>query len=153
MDIGCGAGTSTRALVGAGFETVAIEPSAAFLEIARKDAPEATFVNASVYDVDIPSCDAVIAIGEPLTYHDPDADAPARLCRLFRRVSEALSPEGVLIFDMIVVGDETLANKTWLEEDDWAVLAETTEDRATGSLARRIVTFRKHGGHFRRNNL
>jgi trans-aconitate methyltransferase len=43
VGVGCGAGVSTKALVDAGFETLAIESSAALLDIARRCAPSARF--------------------------------------------------------------------------------------------------------------
>ena len=43
IDVGCGAGVSTKALVEAGFDTLAIEPSAALLALAREAAPTARF--------------------------------------------------------------------------------------------------------------
>ncbi len=54
VDVGCGAGVTTRALVRAGFEVVAIEPSPALLERARSAAPEATFHLGSAYEVGLP---------------------------------------------------------------------------------------------------
>src|SRR6478752_2032123 len=74
IDIGCGAGITTRALVDAGFETLAIEPSASLLARAREAAPAATFRQASAYATELVPCDAILALGEPLTYHAPDDD-------------------------------------------------------------------------------
>jgi SAM-dependent methyltransferase len=151
LDVGCGAGNSTRALLDAGFRVIAIEPSASLLEIARRKAPEATFLHASAYDVEIPVCDAVIAIGEALGYHEPGTDALASLRHFFRTVHSALSPHGMLIFDLIVSGRESLEQKTWFAGDDWAVLVDITEDRESSSLTRKITTFRKRGEDYRRD--
>ncbi len=51
IDVGCGAGVSTRSLLDAGFDALAIEPSEALLAVARDTAPGARFEPASVYDV------------------------------------------------------------------------------------------------------
>src|SRR5690242_6760543 len=74
-DVGCGAGVTTSSLVAAGFETTAVDPSPDLLAIARVNAPSAMFLNASAYDLELQTCDAVLAIGEVLTYHAPEVDA------------------------------------------------------------------------------
>ena len=58
VDVGCGAGPLTEALVEAGFETTGIDSSAELLAIAQAAAPTAHFINASIYDVEIPRCEA-----------------------------------------------------------------------------------------------
>src|SRR5512146_1983580 len=62
VDVGCGAGISTRALVDAGFDTRAIEPSASLLAIARSTAPGARFELGSVCDVALEPCDAILRL-------------------------------------------------------------------------------------------
>jgi SAM-dependent methyltransferase len=151
-DVGCGAGTSTRALIEAEFEVIAIEPSASLLKIARKNAPGARYVQATVYDLELPFCDALIALGEPLTYHDPGSDAIGSLRQFFRAAHKAMPPQGMLIFDLIVSGRERLARRTWSTGDDWAVLVLITEDHESSSLTREITTFKKHGAKYRRGH-
>jgi SAM-dependent methyltransferase len=60
VDVGCGAGPLTLALVEAGFEVTAIDISAELLAIARAAVPAAHFINSSVYDVEIPACEATL---------------------------------------------------------------------------------------------
>jgi len=143
VDVGCGAGISTRALVTAGFDTCAIEPSASLLAIARNAAPGARFEFGSVYDVALEPCEAILALGEPLTYHGPDVDADARLRTFFERAARALAPGGLMIFDLIEAEGAPLDARGWLSGDDWAILYETREDRAARRLTRVIETFRR----------
>jgi SAM-dependent methyltransferase len=150
MDVGCGAGPLTAALTAAGFEVTAIDQSAELLDIARKAVPAAHFINASVYDIELPTCEAVLAVGEPLTYHDRDADADRLVERFFRRVSEILPPGGMLIFDVIELGKPSLTGRFWSSGDDWAVMVDTTEDQSTRTLVRDIETFRRIGDLYRR---
>ena len=151
VDVGCGSGITTRALVAAGFETFAIEPSAALLERARRAAPGATFAQASAYEVALPPCDAILALGEPLSYHEPDVDADARVRRFFQAAAAALSAGGLLVFDVIVTGEPTLDARSFARGDDWAVLYETREDAAARRLTRDIETFRRtESGLYRR---
>jgi len=126
LDVGCGAGPLTKALVAAGFDVTAIDTSADLLELARANVPTAHFVHASVYDVPIRGFDAVVALGEPLTYHAEGADADQLVSRFFQRVAEALPPGGMLIFDVIGLGEPPLSSRTWRSGEDWAVLVETT---------------------------
>jgi SAM-dependent methyltransferase len=152
VDVGCGAGVTTKALVEAGFETLAIEPAPALLAIAREAAPGATFLRTSAYVAELPPCDAVLALGEPLTYHHPDADADGLVRAFFRKVAGALRGGGVLIFDLIESEGEALDARGWASGPDWAVLHESREERATSYLVRRIETFRRmHEGAYRRS--
>jgi SAM-dependent methyltransferase len=146
VDVGCGAGVSTKALVDAGFDTLAIEPSAALLELARRAAPSAEFRQASAYHVALPSCDAILALGEALTYHDPTEDAAAHLRGFFGNASRALRKGGLLVFDLIETGDESLDARAWKAGPEWAVLSASAEDRELMQLTRVIETFRDAGG-------
>jgi SAM-dependent methyltransferase len=146
VDVGCGAGVSTRALLQAGFHTVAIEPSPALLALAREAAPEAEFYLASAYDAALPACDAVLALGEPLTYHDRQADADTLLRHFFRKVRQALGAGGLFVFDVIEAEGASLHARGWVSGPDWAVLHETREQPSEGRLSRSIETFRRFAG-------
>lgn len=141
LDVGCGAGVTTRALVEAGFETTAVEPSGALLRYARAAAPAARFVQTSAYEIEMPPCEAVLAVGEPLTYHAPGTDAQALLRAFFAKVAAALPPGGLLVFDVIEAAGPSLDARAWKSADDWAILYETKEDRGAARLTRTIETF------------
>jgi SAM-dependent methyltransferase len=125
-----------------------VDPSPHLLAIARASAPGATFVNASAYDLELARCDAVLAIGEVLTYHAPDVDADARVRTFFRSVARALAPGGRLVFDLIDADGLSLDAKGWRSEAEWTILWETREDG--GRLTRSIETFiRGDDGRYR----
>jgi len=151
MDVGCGAGPLSKALTDAGFDVTGIDTSAELLEIARANAPNAHFIHASAYDVAIRDYDAVVAMGEPLTYHHETAEADDRVSRFFQRVAKALPLGGKLIFDVIGLGEPSLAGRTWRSGNDWAVAVETTENQSERTLARNIETFRRIGDLYRRS--
>jgi SAM-dependent methyltransferase len=151
MDVGCGAGPLTKALIDAGFDVTAVDTSAELLDLARAHAPTTHFVHASAYDVPIPACDAVVALGEPLTYHPEAADADSLVSHFFQRVAAALPAGGMLIFDVIGLGEPSLAGRTWMSGDDWAVLVDTTENQTEKTLVRNIEIFRRVGEHYRRS--
>jgi SAM-dependent methyltransferase len=143
MDVGCGA---------AGFEVTAVDTSAELLELARANVPTANFVHASIYDAQIRDYDAVVAIGEPLTYHPEGGDADILISGFFQRVADTLPPGGLLIFDVIGLGEPCLAGRTWSSGDDWAVLVETTENQTEKSLVRNIEVFRRVRDAYRRSH-
>lgn len=150
VDVGCGAGPLTAALVDAGFEATGIDNSAELLEIARAAVPRARFLHTSVYDAEMPSCEAIVALGEPLTYHAADADADTLVKGFFERASHALPPGGMLIFDLIELGEPSLSGRFWRSGDDWAVLVDTKEDQGSRTLVRNIETFRRVDQFYRR---
>jgi hypothetical protein len=137
---------STKAFVDAGFETLAIEPSGALLELARQNAPRARFQQASAYDAALEPRDAVLAFGEALTYHEASDDAEARVRGFFERAAGALSSRGLLVFDLIETGDPPFNARGWRAGADWAVLSASREDVETQRLTREIETFRDVGG-------
>lgn len=151
VDLGCGAGVSTKAFVKAGFDTLAIEPSAALLALAREACPAARFQQASAYDVNWEPCDAILALGEALSYHPPSEDAEARLQRFFHDAHQALASGGLLVFDLIETGEPALNARAWKAGPDWAVLSASHEDAVKSRLTREIETFRDLGsGEYRR---
>jgi len=141
LDVGCGAGVSSRVLSDAGFDVVGIDPSEALIEHARRAAPQATLRVGSAYDDPLPAADAILAIGEPLTYHPPDSDADAALSGFFRAAATALPGGGMLAFDVIVAEGEPLDARGFKSDRDWLLASETTEDRIAGRLVRRVETF------------
>jgi hypothetical protein len=125
-----------------GLEVTGIDSSAELLAIARAAVPRARFVNASLYDAQIPACEAVVALGEPLTYHAEDADADRLVQGFFQRLAGILPAGGMLIFDVIELGEPSLSGRSWNSGEDWAVLVETREDQGSRTLVRNIKTFR-----------
>jgi SAM-dependent methyltransferase len=137
-------------LVEAGFEVTGLDSSPDLLAIARTNVPTARFVNASIYDAEIPACEAIVALGEPLTYHTEDANADSLVQNVFRRASAVLPPGGMLIFDVIETGEPSLAGRSWNSGEDWAVMVQTSEDQASRALVRTIETFRRVDHLYRR---
>lgn len=150
VDAGCGAGTLAAILIEAGFDVAGIDVSSQLLAIARADVPGARFIEASIYEQEIPACEAILAAGESLTYHADAADAERQAGDFFQRAAAALPIGGMLIFDVIETGEPTLAGRSWSAGEDWAVLVETTEDQDARTLVRTIETFRRVDNLYRR---
>ena len=152
VDLGCGTGILARHLVDGGYDVLGIDPSAAMLRIAARVAPAARFIRGRAEDCELPACVAVLATGEALTYLSPRAAPAAHLRRQIHRVSQALIPSGLFVFDAIVEGDATsMKYRTWRACDDWAVLADVAEDLRAHVVARHITTFVRVRSMFRRS--
>jgi SAM-dependent methyltransferase len=148
VDLGCGSGIWARALLDAGYDVLGVDVSADLLALARARAPGARFVRGSAYDVDLPPCTAVTALGEVLNYGAP----PHALPRMFRRIHAALRPGGMFVFDLVGPGRAgARPRRTWHEGDGWLLCVETSEDRKRCELTRRITVFRRSGRSWRRS--
>jgi SAM-dependent methyltransferase len=153
VDLGCGSGIWAGELVQAGYSALGIDTSPAMVALARTVAPAARFVQASLYDADFPACDAVTAIGEPLSYVPAEMETPPPLSGLFGRVARALRPAGLFLFDVIVPSPGRLMNtRSWRAGDDWAVLVHASEEPERRLLTREITTFRRVGEAYRRSH-
>jgi SAM-dependent methyltransferase len=152
VDLGCGGGLSARAFSQAGYRVLGVDISPAAIAIARQRVPDAKFRVESLFDTEIPTCNAVTSIGECFNYRfDPQSDLQL-LVRLFERVYQALAPGGMFIFDIAEPGQlDGKTSKGFTEGKDWIVLVEKEEDRELSTLVRRIVTLRKIGEHYRRD--
>lgn len=154
VDLGCGSGLWARKLVGTGYRVLGIDISGAMIELARDRAPEAEFRVESLFETDIPPCEAVTAIGEVVNYLFDPGNNRQELVHLFRRVYDALAPGGVFVFDAAEPGQVapgTVA-KSFTEGTDWVVLVEKEEDADQKILTRRISTFRRTGEYYRRSD-
>jgi SAM-dependent methyltransferase len=149
VDLGCGSGVTTSALAAAGHEVLAVDSSGAMIELARRAAPGARFIQASALDVPFPDgCVAIVAVGEVLNYTEESLDP------FFTRAFAALEPGGLLVFDLAGPGRVPGGGpaRSWYEGSDWAILVETTEDADSATLTRRMTTFRELAGSWRRGH-
>jgi len=147
VDLGCGSGIWAAELTRHGYEVLGIDISRPMIELARKRAPKARFINASFLRAKLPTCDAVTAIGECFNYTFDRGNNMKELARLFRRVHDALRPGGVCIFDIAEPG--RALRRAHALGKDWAILfeAEATHDL----LIRRMTCFRQIGELYRRS--
>ena len=151
VDLGCGSGLSVAELVQAGYSVLGVDISAAMIAIARDRVPHAQFQVASLFNVEIPPCSAVISISECFNYlFDPNH----QLKQVFQRIYRALAAGGLFIFDIAEPGQITSATpvKSFTEGEDWIVLVEKQEDPEQRIFTRRIITFRQVGDTYRRDD-
>jgi hypothetical protein len=118
------------------------------VRLARAVAPAATFRVGSLATTPIPDCDAIVSVGEVVTY--VRGGLPA-LRAFFRRSFAALRPGGVLVFDFIASArGRTYPPKT-LTGRGWRIAVSATFDPSTRILTRQMTTTRTVGGRTRRS--
>jgi len=151
LEIGCGTGLLTRALIDAGHTVIATDGSPAMLELARDLVPEADLRLVVLPDDPLPEADAVVGVGHTLNYL-PDA---AAIDRGLIAVAEALRPGGLIALDLcdLAYGAARAdAPPVARVEDDWAIvtrLSRPSPDR----FVRDITTFtREDSGAWRRDD-
>jgi SAM-dependent methyltransferase len=151
VDLGCGSGIWARALTDAGYEVVGVDISSAMIELARQRVPEATFHVRSFVEFPMPACRAVTALGEVFNYLFDPKNSLRTLRRVCQRVFDALTPKGLLVFDVAEPGRCEGLTQRFMEGEDWTCLVEYRQDVGRRRLTRRIVSFRKVGDAYRRH--
>jgi SAM-dependent methyltransferase len=153
IDLGCGSGIWLRDLIRSGYSAAGVDPSPAMIRLARKVAPSAALHRASAWDLDLPPCDAVTALGDVLGYLPSGRGRAPSFLRLFRRVAASLRPGGLFLFDLLVEGrGGPMEYRSWGEGRDWTVLIDVEEDVRRRRLTREITTFRRVNDMFRRSS-
>jgi SAM-dependent methyltransferase len=150
LDLGCGGGQLSQRLLREGYSPVGVDVSAAMIRLARKRVPAARFIHGSISSVRWPRCAAAVAIGEVFNY----LPSPRAMERALRNVFRALAPGGILVFDVKepLPGLEKTVRTSARWGRDWAISVEVEEDPSRSRLVRRIITFRKKGSSYRRND-
>jgi SAM-dependent methyltransferase len=143
VDLGCGSGIWSAALLKAGYEVLGIDASGELLEIARRRAPAASFVRGSLFDAPLPPCAAVTSIGECVTYGPDPHAGRAAFVALLERIGAALRRGGVLVFDVVTPGREP--RRTWNEGTDWIICVDGRPDPDAGTYRRAMTVFRRGG--------
>jgi SAM-dependent methyltransferase len=154
VDLGCGSGLLASALTKSNYRVLGVDISEALIAIARTRVPDAEFRVESLFKTQIPSCNAVISVGECFNYlFDTDNNCQI-LGQLFERIYKALTSGSVLVFDIAEPGQVAPGSvtKSFTEGKDWIVLVEKEEDRERSILTRRIITLRRVGEHYRRDD-
>jgi SAM-dependent methyltransferase len=153
VDVGCGSGVWARELTERGYEVLGIDISASMIRLARRHAPSAKFMVGSFLGADLPPCDAVTSMGECVNYAFDLTSGKHGLTQFFHRAYQALRPGGILVFDIVEPGlvPHLGPQRRFLEGPDWAILLDVREDRRRNVLTRQIVSFRRIGNLYRRD--
>lgn len=138
VELGCGTGITTELLTQAGYDVLGIDVSPDMLDIARRRAPAARFLRASLWDAELPTCTAVTALGEVVNYMADERAGEERLQELVGRIHAALAPGGLFLFDFATPGRGT-GSVDVREGDGWRIESVAVEDPATRTLERRMT--------------
>jgi SAM-dependent methyltransferase len=138
VELGCGSGILARELTRAGFAVLGYDASPAMIALARETAPQAQFDVGAFDEVEMPQCNAVVAMGEVLNYATFE-----RVRALVAKVNTKL-----LLFDVAERGAYPPYDERRVEGGDWSVIAIKESDG--DHLTRRILTFRADGDTMRR---
>ena len=147
VDLGCGGGPWLARLADEGYETCGIDVSPNMIKQAKRISPRSDFICGSFADVEIPKCDAVTSLGEPLNYLNS-----GRLARrTIRNVFAALRSGGLFVFDVRHPSARAVDPKNHnMLDEDWFCYARIEENGS--QLTRHITTFRRIGNNrFRRD--
>lgn len=151
VDLGCGSGALAEQVSVTGHPVFGVDLSPTLLRLASRRVPSGKFVLGSIYATPLPEAGVVTLIGEVVNYVDDGHPTQADLADLVRRIHAALEPGGLLIFDAAEPGRQgNLPSQTFRHGPDWSVTIEAREDPAAGTLTREIVTFRRAGDLYRR---
>lgn len=76
VDLGCGSGLSAQEFVKANYQVFGVDISESMIDIARTRVRGAKFQLGLLFQIEIPSCQAVTSIGECLNYlFEPNSDS------------------------------------------------------------------------------
>jgi SAM-dependent methyltransferase len=151
VDLGCGTGILARALVRAGYDVLGVDLSPEMIRLARRTAPQASFVCGSYLDVDLPRCAAVTSIGQSLGYTFDPRVGTATLATTIARIATALVPGGLLLCDLNTpVPTDQAPQLHFRHEPQWTLCVRTVIGERV--LTRDITVFRRHGAGYRRSD-
>lgn len=120
LEIGCGTGQLTRALVGRGLQVTAVEPGQNLISIAGKVDGEVTFVNRRFEDAELPERFPAAFSASAFHWIDPDVS--------WQKVAESLAPGGLLaLIQYVGVQDEQADDEALMD-----ALAEAAPEIAAG---------------------
>ena len=154
VDLGCGSGLTAQRLTEAGYDVLGVDISPEMLALARINAPDATFVEASLFDVEIPPCAAVTAIGESINYAIGSSTTRSDIAGFAQRVFDVLLPGGLVMLDAAGPGriEPGARNDARFEGDDWALFVRTEGSDDGRSLIRETMLFLREGELWRRSD-
>lgn len=149
LEIGCGSGLLTKYLVDAGHTVIATDASQAMLDIARDHAPGAAgFEILALPDDPIPSVDAIVSIGHPISYLDTEEE----IWRALQNIGRAASFFALDICDLEWGSFRTEQDLHARVADDWAIITRLSQP-PPNKYVREMTTFlRNDDGTWRRSD-
>jgi len=149
LDVGCGSGRLARKLLGTGFAVQGVDASPAMIDLARAQAPGATFEVVRLPHV-LPQADAVVSTGHVLNY----LDTPDDITEALRDLARAVAPGGLLAIDLLTERFAAQRDASPLHaqvHDDWVIVTRYSRPRPE-RFDRDITVFRRVDDAWRRTD-
>ena len=130
-DLGCGSGVWAEQLATNGYDVTGIDLSPEMIRMARKRVPSGKFILDSFLNAPIRNSALITSLGECFNYlFDKRMNNRGSLGTLFQRCYDALEPNGMFIFDMLVWEEKTyFPYKNFTQGKEWSVMVEAAIDR------------------------
>lgn len=125
-----------------------VDISKDILEIARKKAPLAKFINASLHSYEFSPCDIVTAIGEPINYLFDNTSNYESCFTFFNKVYKHLEVNGLFVFDFLTTQVEVKEPLRLIEKEDMVMFLSITIDKEKSILSRTMIYFVKEGDFY-----
>ncbi|HND13081.1 MAG TPA: methyltransferase domain-containing protein [Pseudomonadota bacterium] len=149
LDLGCGSGVICEKLKPHCKMIYGIDCSLAMIQTCRALVPDGHFTTGDILDVDLPSADVVVMVGEILGYAMSRSDRTTDVLeRFLRMVRERTRPGGIFLFD--VLGNQHDYSGTFFHEHaEYTICSQVTTERDI--VTRRIVSFLRRGPHYEKS--
>jgi SAM-dependent methyltransferase len=148
VDLGCGSGILAKELSEQGYTVLGVDISKQMLDIAKRKAPKAAFIQASLFDFSIPVCNVVCAIGEPINYVFGNKNDYDSVRDLFQHIFNQLKPGGYFIFDLLTTEADKMPTKKVVEKEEMTMIVQISVDIATSVLTRNMIFFTKESDFY-----
>lgn len=152
VDVGCGSGLLAAELGKAGYSVHGIDASPAMIDLARAQAPRATFEVRALpaRAAELPKAHAIVSTGHVLAY----LDTREAIAQVLAWLADALEPGGVLAIDLMTDAYAAARNLDDVHarvDDDWAIVTRFSRPEAH-RYDRAITTFRRDGDRWCRSD-
>ncbi len=110
LDLGCGAGIPLTKALADTFDVTGLDISARQIELARRNVPNARFINADIVTHDLPPQSFDAAVASYSLFHIPRAEHEG----LFRKLTSWLRPGGLFLANFGIADSEVDYEEDWL---------------------------------------
>lgn len=151
LDLCCGTGQIAQGLTERGYQVTGLDGSEAMLRFARDNAPAAEFIHADARAFRLPErFECVISAFDSLN-HLMELD---ELAMVFRNVREALTGEGVFLFDLNLEDEsELLSSSIDMVEEDHACIVRSSYNQIKKLKRYDVTMFQLEAEEWQRSDL
>lgn len=151
LDLCCGTGQISAGLWERGYQVIGLDGSAAMLRFARENASGAEFIHGDARNFQLAQpVECVISAFDSLN-HVMELD---ELREVFRRVYEAISEEGIFLFDLnLEDASELVGNTLDIIEDDHVCIVRSSYNQIQRLKRYDVTMFQLEQEHWQRTDL